>query len=148
MIKRSTRFFLPLGILLILALLAGVADAARLTRVPKPPRNPASMLRVTFLDVGQGDAILLRTADKTVLIDAGDDRANAASRAIIPFLKKEGIKKIDTCVISHPHRDHFGGYLELVEAVEIGEFLYSTDAFGGEDPEGGAGDVVIYKKTV
>ena len=53
--------------------------------------NEAPLLRVTFLDVHQGDCILIRSAEKTIMIDAGDDNRNAAQRYIIPYLKKEGI---------------------------------------------------------
>lgn len=87
----------------------------------------APLLRVTFLDVGQGDSILLRSADKTILIDAGDDRFNAANAAIIPYFRRHGITKIDTLVISHPHRDHFGGILDVLNAVKVGEVIYSQD---------------------
>lgn len=88
----------------------------------------SSLLQVTFLDVGQGDAILLRSKDKTVLIDAGDEKYNAGS-IIAEWLRHERIERIDTAVITHPHGDHFGGFLELVRQIPIGEFLYSTDDF-------------------
>lgn len=87
-----------------------------------------SLLQVTFLDVGQGDAILLKSKDKTVLIDAGDEKYNAGS-TIAEWLRHECIERIDTAVITHPHGDHFGGFLELVRQIPIGEFIYSTDDF-------------------
>lgn len=96
-------------------------------------REATPLLRVTFIDVGQGDAILLRSADRTVLIDAGDDRYNAGSAAVVPYLRRHGIKKIDTLVISHPHRDHFGGILDVLGAVKIGEVLYSQDSSTGSE---------------
>jgi len=105
-----------------------------------------SILRVTFLDVGQGDAIVIRTNEKTILLDAGDDRANAANAVIIPYCKKEGIKKFDSCIISHPHRDHFGGYLDLLQAVSIGEFVYSSDNSSVGDAEESSGDDILYNK--
>ncbi|MFZ2955312.1 MAG: ComEC/Rec2 family competence protein [Candidatus Ozemobacteraceae bacterium] len=106
----------------------------------------APLLHVTFLDVGQGDSILIRTAEKVILLDAGDDRFNTGTNVILPYLKKEGIKKIDTCIISHPHRDHFGGFTDIVNAMPIGEFIYSTDMLGGNDGEAGSGDSVQYTK--
>lgn len=90
--------------------------------------NEAPILRVTFLDVHQGDCILIRSAEKTVLIDAGDDNRNAAAKYIIPYLKKEGIKHIDQAIITHPHRDHFGGFVELIHEFSFGEFVYSNDS--------------------
>ncbi len=107
-----------------------------------------AQLRVTFLDVGQGDAILVRTREKTVLIDAGNDVDHAAEDIILPFLEAAGIKRIDTAVITHAHRDHFGGFLTLVEAVPIGEFIYSTEStvVSPADPEATKGDDVLYKR--
>ncbi|HOY66934.1 MAG TPA: MBL fold metallo-hydrolase [Candidatus Ozemobacteraceae bacterium] len=131
--NRSLRRLLP-------ALLFVILFAASAFAAGEPP------LRVTFLNVGQGDAILVRTADKTILVDAGDDKADAANSSIIPYFKKEGIKKIDLAVISHPHRDHFGGFLQLVQSVPIEEFLYSSDSMGAGDPEESSSDALLYAK--
>ena len=106
----------------------------------------APLLRVTFLDVHQGDCVILRSAEKTIMIDAGDDNRDAAKRYIIPYLKKEGIKHIDLAVISHPHRDHFGGFIDLLSAVTVGEFYYSTDeGAGAEEISKGGNDALIYQ---
>ena len=96
--------------------------------------------------MAQGDSILIRSAEKTILLDAGDDRANAANGAIIPYFKREGIKKIDIAIISHPHRDHFGGFIDLIEAIPIGEFQFSSDTLGSGDPEEGSSDGVLYMR--
>ncbi len=113
--------------------------------------NEAPLLRVTFLDVHQGDCILIRSAEKTIMIDAGDDNRNAAQRYIIPYLKKEGIKHIDHAYITHPHRDHFGGFIELLREFTFGEFVYSNDTEissdeerNSDDPERGPQDGLIY----
>jgi len=106
----------------------------------------APLVRVTFLDVHQGDCIIIRSAEKTVMIDAGDDNRNAAIRYIIPYLKKEGIKKIDHAIITHPHRDHFGGFIDLIKEFDFGEFIYSNDSevsSEGETTKGG-NDALIY----
>ncbi len=122
MIKATARYLCVLSLFLIVLSAVGAAP----------------LMRVTFIDVEQGDCILIRTAEKTVLIDAGDDKRDAANSYIIPYLKREGIKHIDTVVISHPHRDHFGGMLDLIPAISIGEVYYSTDELseiGEEDTE-------------
>lgn len=113
--------------------------------------NEAPLLRVTFLDVHQGDCILIRSAEKTIMIDAGDDNRNAAQRYIIPYLKKEGIKHIDHAYLTHPHRDHFGGFIDLVREFSFGEFVYSNDSEASSDqerdsrdPERGPQDGAIY----
>jgi competence protein ComEC len=69
-------------------------------------------LRVTFLDVGQGDAALVEFPDgKNLLIDAGPLTAtsDAGSRFIGPFLTSHGIHRLDAIVMSHPDGDHIGG---------------------------------------
>lgn len=86
------------------------------------------IMRVTFLNVDQGDCIIIRTAEKTIMIDAGDDTKNAAQAFIIPYLRREGINRINTAYISHPHRDHFAGFTDLMDAVKIDKFIYSIDA--------------------
>ena len=104
-------------------------------------------VRVTFLDVHQGDCIIIRNGAKTIMIDAGDDKLDAAQRYIIPFLKKEGIKKIDQAIITHPHRDHFGGFIDLVKDFKIGEFVYSNDnaiSSEGKKVTRGSGDAIAY----
>lgn len=72
------------------------------------PREAASSsaLVVKVLDVGQGDAILIRTGKETILLDAGDTDEVSKLKAA---LDREGIKVIDKLIITHPHRDHLGG---------------------------------------
>ncbi|MFZ5952140.1 MAG: MBL fold metallo-hydrolase [Candidatus Rifleibacteriota bacterium] len=134
MINRTAR----MGLLVLFFVLAGMVSWA----ADAPP-----LLRVTFLDVHQGDCTIIRTAEKTIMIDAGDDNRDAAKRYIIPYLKKEGIKHIDLAIITHPHRDHFGGFIDLLSAVTFGEFYYSCDEGVGseETVRGGGNDAVIYK---
>lgn len=77
---------------------------------------------VTFLDVGQGDCILIQEAwnGKTILIDvAGHKKRNIPKRNIYPYLKSRGIKKIDTLIITHDDYDHSGGLKELKELIDI-----------------------------
>ena len=107
----------------------------------------AADVKVTFLDVHQGDCIIVRNGAKTIMIDAGDDKLDAASRYIIPFLKKEGIKRIDQAIITHPHRDHFGGFIDLVKEFSFGEFIYSNDtdiSSEGKEVKRGSGDAIAY----
>jgi competence protein ComEC len=78
-------------------------------------------LRVTFFDVGQGDAALLEFPHGRLLIDAGPLQENydAAERVLIPFLRTRGIRQLDAVVISHPHADHLGGLPALLREVKI-----------------------------
>lgn len=130
---------------------AGDASPSLPSWVPRPPTHHAPRdwnLKVTFLDVGQGDCILLQTKQKTILIDAGSDIDNVAQWVILPYLKDAGIEKIDVAVITHPHRDHFGGFLQLVYAIPIKEVLYSTSnmIIVPGDPQANKGDDVLYKR--
>ncbi len=89
--------------------------------------KPAT-LRVTFFDVGQGDAALLHTPnDKYILIDAGvwSPGYNSGKSVIIPHLKSAGIQKLDAIILSHPHADHIGGILELMNSIPI-DVIYNS----------------------
>ncbi len=83
--------------------------------------------RVTFLDVGQGDGVLLELPHAAILIDAGPGRKNtgAGKNVILPFLRHRGINKLDRVILTHEHSDHIGGLLHLVPNVPIGQVLYS-----------------------
>ncbi len=72
-----------------------------------------SVLRVTFLDVGQGDAVLIQAPEgQTALVDAG--RGN-----IVPFLREVGVERIDLLVATHPHADHIGGMAAVIESMPV-----------------------------
>ena len=89
-----------------------------------PTYGNCNMLRVTYLDVGQGDSELIRTPNgKNILIDAGDDRVKSAERVIIPYLKKNGINSLDCVIISHAHRDHLGGLLVLLNKIPVKKII-------------------------
>lgn len=103
-------------------------------------RTADDRLRVTFLDVGQGDAAVIELPDGAVwLVDAGgapgaagDDAAalRAAARPgeiVARFLRTRRIARVDVAVISHPHPDHYLGLLALAGAVPIGELWMAAD---------------------
>src|SRR5215217_2913413 len=77
---------------------------------PKPTatRTPiaTSTLKAYFLDVGQGDSILLAGPDFTILIDTGRQDRNE----VVPYLKEIGVKSIHLLVGTHPHADHIGQF--------------------------------------
>lgn len=79
-------------------------------------------LRITFFDVGQGDAILLDFPQgKRVLIDTGPwfGESSAGERMLVPYLQRQGIRRLHAVIISHPHADHLGGLPALLRAVQI-----------------------------
>ena len=84
------------------------------------------ILRLTVLDVGQGDALLVEFPNKaTMLIDAGPKAPgfDSGEKIVVPFLKRHGVSLIDRLVISHPHSDHIGGMLFLLKHMNVGALL-------------------------
>lgn len=79
--------------------------------------GPPAANSVTFLDVGQGDCILVRTASgESYLFDCGSSsRRNVGKYVLIPYLKYNGIRDIDAIFLSHPDADHVNGAVELLE---------------------------------
>ncbi len=76
-------------------------------------------LLVHYIDVGQGDSILIQVNNKNMLIDAGnkDD-----GEKIVSYLKNQKVKKLDYVVATHPHEDHIGGMSEVIKNFVIDDF--------------------------
>jgi competence protein ComEC len=91
--------------------------APMLWLTPKGPK--AGELWVTLLDVGQGLAAVVRTENHVLVYDTGPSfgpDADAGSRIIVPYLRGEGLRKLDALVISHADEDHSGGARAIVDA--------------------------------
>jgi len=79
-------------------------------------------LRVTFIDVGQGDSTLIQSPrGKTILIDGGPDFKKLDKKLI-----ERNIKKIDILIVSHGHLDHIKGLIDLVKEYPVGTILDSS----------------------
>jgi competence protein ComEC len=75
-------------------------------------------LRITFLDVGQGDGALVQVPEGAVLIDEGAPEADVAGQ-----LRSLGIRRLALIVLTHPQRDHVGGAAAVLERVRVGFVL-------------------------
>ena len=102
-------------------LLGGVWMLPLLVYEPAP--LPPGTFRADILDVGQGLAITIRTRNHSLLFDAGPQyspEADGGNRVIVPFLRGEGVSRIDGMVLSHDDNDHTGGTLSSRNALNPG----------------------------
>lgn len=76
-------------------------------------------LKVNYIDVGQGDSILVQVNGKNLLIDAG---TTESTDKLISYLDKQKITNLDYVVATHPHEDHIGGMSAVIKKYKIGEF--------------------------
>ena len=81
-------------------------------------------VRVTFLDVGQGDATVIELPDRTILVDGGVayERWNIGRMVVAPYLWDQGIRRIDHVIATHPQLDHVGGLPWIIKRFEIGQY--------------------------
>ncbi len=149
----------PAAVIVVYDLIA-VASAALLSRAPRLAcvlllaasmsvmattiRRPDGHLTITMLDVGQGDAIVLRTPrGHTLLIDTGGrlergpdvgGRSPAevvGERIVLGYLRRQGVRAISLLVITHPHGDHVGGCFPIVQAIRVDAVLDSGQQYSG-----------------
>ncbi len=122
--RRWSRRGVPVLALLALALLA-VAAVAR-HRAVAPGAAPA--LRISFLDVGQGDATLIQAGGRAVLVDAGPVGDHVAS-----LVRHEGARRLDLLVITHAQADHEGGAADVLSQLPVTAILDGRDGVGSPD---------------
>jgi len=109
----------------ILVLLLALPVASCSPRVP--PHAMPGAATVTILDVGQGDAILIRSPEgKTALVDAGP------SSKVVSLLREQGVGTLDLVVVSHHHADHYGGMDDVIRAFHPRVFLASSSSHTSE----------------
>jgi len=90
---------------------------------------PGDNLKVTFIDVGQGDCILIEAPNKiNILIDGGgtpQSNFDVGNKIVIPYLRRKGINEIDLLILTHPHLDHLEGLLPIIKELKVDAVLDS-----------------------
>ncbi|MBX3129816.1 MAG: DNA internalization-related competence protein ComEC/Rec2 [Polyangiaceae bacterium] len=123
----------------LVAILAcgGLLGLELVERSREPPRGE---LRLTAVDVGQGDGLIVDfPSGRRWLVDAGGfmgTTVDPGARAVLPLLRARRAARIDVMVISHPHPDHFTGLVAVLRALPVGE-LWDT----GQGEAHGSGPV-------
>ena len=106
--------------------------ALMLPAVALPPPAPApGEAWITTLDVGQGLAVLVRTENRALLYDAGPSfgpDADSGERVVAPYLRAQGLARLDAMVVSHHDNDHVGGAASVIGNFELDAFLSSLPA--------------------
>ena len=114
---------------------AGLALYAGLAFSPGAA-GPERGFSVEALDVGQGDAILLRWSDRALLVDGGGpfdvEAADFGRTRLLPKLLDRGVTSVDAVLATHPHPDHALGLVAVLEELPVGSLWLSA----GEDEAG------------
>lgn len=87
------------------------------TGAPSATAQTSANVTIKFIDVGQGEAILIALPEKTMLIDAGP---TGSAPKIAQVLQELGRNKIDYLVATHPDEDHIGGMADVISSTQIG----------------------------
>lgn len=95
---------------------------------------------IHFIDVGQGDSILIRDGDSAVLIDSGTNKDDG--QALLSYLKKQGVRSFDYLVATHPHSDHIGGMDLVVENFPVDRMIMSDIMPDSEE------DILVYDQLM
>jgi competence protein ComEC len=102
-----------------------------------PAKPDVGDMIVTVLDVGQGLSVVVQTQNHTLLYDAGpkyNEQSDAGSRIVVPFLRGEGIAKLDGFIVSHNDIDHSGGMASVLALMSV-TWLASSFSEKIEAPE-------------
>ncbi len=97
------------------------------------PSVSMSNLKISFIDVGQGESVLLDLDGVDILIDAGD---RSGGDKVVSYLKSQGVDDLELVIASHPDVDHIGGMHDVFAAFQVERFLdcgtvFNTDLYRG-----------------
>jgi beta-lactamase superfamily II metal-dependent hydrolase len=109
-------------VLILAACECGTATPPPTTTTPTPAPTPAEGLTIHFIDVGQGDAILIDLGETEVLIDGG-----GKSSDVITYLNNHVDGALEVMIATHPHDNHIGGLVAVLGAFEVREIWHNND---------------------
>ena len=122
--------WLVYGLGLLAALLTGCQPHSASSPALQPP--PKGVLQIIFFDVGQGDAALIWFPNnKTMLVDGGPPES---ATVLIGKLRQLKVQRLDYLVASHPHSDHIGGFIKILNTLPVSEvwdsgFVYDSPIY-------------------
>lgn len=83
-------------------------------------KETRKVMKVQFIDVGQGDATLIQCGGKAIMIDTG---SSEAENDILQYLEEQKVENLDYLILSHGHEDHMGRGCDILEKVEVGHVI-------------------------
>lgn len=116
-------FLIPFTVVISILCFSFIGKAIALLTKPASSSHylPSNYdLKVHFLNVGQGDCILIESYDKNLLIDSGP---NTSSKKVIRYLHNHNIKKLDYVIATHPHEDHIGAMDDIISKFTVDNFF-------------------------
>jgi competence protein ComEC len=129
LVRRAPRYRRATAIAGLLSVTLAFA-AAGCALQPRPSWTPPEGLRVTFLDVGQGDAVLVEAPGAALLVDQGPPEADVASQ-----LRRAGVRSLTAIVLTHPQRDHVGGAAGVLRRLRVGTVVDPGLAAASSSPD-------------
>ena len=114
LVRQMPRYRRRTAVASVVSIALTIATAACALQ-PTPAWSPPQGLRVTFLDVGQGDSALLEVPGGAVLVDEGPPEADVAGQ-----LRRLGLRSLTGIVLTHPQRDHIGGAAGVIDRLFVG----------------------------
>lgn len=126
--KKGSNVKLVVVVCAIIAVLLG-QEFVPLSSVPSAPTAVVTETdadtTIHFIDVGQGDAALIVSGESAVLIDGGKQ---SSGDTVVDYLTRQGIATLDAVIATHPHEDHIGGLVDVLETFEVEAFYMSDQA--------------------